>query len=193
MEINPDILSKLPIDIITSIITEYTGHFRVEINGRKNRLIPLISQERKEQFEKLHNTIPKPVAKVHGILSNNPILSVQIILPSKDEMTSKSYENVEYCLNYVEDYPNSILRIAPGIMRKYHIITKVFSLSATFNMDPWLSDIRSSAFLIKHNNEYFIPVNDSRNNTRDCKAILCYDLSRQALDGSGMIGWTGGW
>lgn len=178
MEINQAILSNLPIEIVLTIITKYTGHFRIENKGGKARLIQLLGEERKEDFKNIYETIPKRIIKINGIFSTNPFISINIILPSKDERHVKEYEKIEYYyINFGVGEPYELLGTAPGTVRKYHLISKTFDLRGTFPLDPWLSDVRSNAFLIKKNDKYFLPVLDSKNEERDLKAILCSELS----------------
>ena len=117
-----DILSNLPVELTTIIITNYSGHFRVDKKDNKRRLIQQIDPIRKENFEKIYKRI-QPIVNIQGIFSTNPLITHKLYILIKDLDGSVVIAN--------NMFDNEKIT---GSLNKYQIIIKYFYLNDnTFN------------------------------------------------------------
>lgn len=160
-----DIIQKLPLELSLNIITKYTGHFRLEKNDNKYKLIQQLDGKRKDYFEKIYNPV-KPNIDVRGILGWNPLIIVKVCIFIKD---IANFEKVLYVNDsYTFDVNHPEVSIMPGSLKKYQIIEKSFNLNNNFNPygDPHYGNYNIHSYtnnLFKTQFDYYVPVQNGSN------------------------------
>jgi hypothetical protein len=133
-----ELLSKLPTEIILTIITKYTGHYRIEKNDNKIKLIPRISSERKQTVEKLFRNDIKIIGRAETTADTTyPYIIYDMIIPlmTLGYLKDIIYQNGELIGKFNEDenedenednYISNLIN-GRGKLKKYIIIRKTLS------------------------------------------------------------------
>lgn len=122
---NNNILSNLPIELISKIVTDYSGHYRINKKSNKRKLIQQIDPQLKEKFEKIYKPVEHFI-NLQNILSNNALVSHKIYIFIKD-----LNENI---FVFRDLYNNEVT----GELGKYYIIKK-YSFSRNNDYNPYAS------------------------------------------------------
>jgi hypothetical protein len=166
-----ELFSMLPVEILFTIITKYTGHYRLEKKDKNIRLISQLSGTKKEEFEKKIRLGLKPVISYDEYLNGYTTMTLFIpirniyklenVLYDEDEEHEDDYIDVDFDDDVSEHTEPAIKRSYQ--LKKYYIIVKRFDFTDKLISQSYIHN------LIKTSTGYFITHLELGENKRDEK------------------------